>query len=180
MEYSALILGIVGTVLAAVSLGWNIASYFLSAGRIKVNLLVGLLGAESLVSWPAAELKRVPFDDFPGAEPVVVIEVVNTGRLAFTVTGVGIYFGAGGAYRATGGNPFPPLPHRMDGGEIASWALPMRQALVAGLMLEGQAATLHARGEIAGPKIGRSKSVSAAKIAKSFSMDLSEVRKFEP
>lgn len=90
MTVAALVLGIFGTVLAALSLGWNIAQYLLTGARPKLTPVVGIATPSGLaindgtrdVAGPllatAATLPPGPF--------VIGVTIVNDGRAPFHVT----------------------------------------------------------------------------------------------
>jgi hypothetical protein len=91
---AAVVLGIVGTVLAAWALTWNIVSFLLQGARPRLTPVVGVLAPDAghLLS-PATGLMsdtlRQTIEQFDG--PLVVgVQVANAGRLPFHVAGWGI------------------------------------------------------------------------------------------
>jgi hypothetical protein len=91
---AALILGIIGTVLGASSLTWNIVSFLQQGARPKLTPVVGVLTPDAghLLS-PATErisdALRQTIEQFDG--PLVVgVQVANAGRVPFHVAGWGI------------------------------------------------------------------------------------------
>jgi hypothetical protein len=88
---AAFVLGIIGTVLAAGSLAWQVWSFILQGARPKLTPIVGLLTAGGLVSNDATRdvrdsLKSAASQVPPG--PLVIgMKVVNDGRAPFHVTG---------------------------------------------------------------------------------------------
>jgi hypothetical protein len=91
---AALILGIVGTVLGASSLTWNIVSFLQQGARPRLTPVVGVLTPDAghLLS-PATEsisdALRQTIEQFDG--PLVVgVQVANAGRVPFHVAGWGI------------------------------------------------------------------------------------------
>jgi hypothetical protein len=94
VNVAALALGIIGTVLAASSLTWNIASFLLQGARPRLTPVVGVLTPDAghLLS-PATEnmsdTLRQTIEQFDG--PLVVgLQVTNVGRAPFHVAGWGI------------------------------------------------------------------------------------------
>lgn len=48
MDVAGLVLGIIGTVLAATSFGWNVAEYLLTGARLQLTPIVGNGGGSTL------------------------------------------------------------------------------------------------------------------------------------
>jgi hypothetical protein len=91
---AALVLGIIGTVLGASSLTWNVVSFLQQGARPKLTPVVGVLTPDAghLLS-PATEslsdALRQTIEQFDG--PLVVgVQVANAGRAPFHVAGWGI------------------------------------------------------------------------------------------
>jgi hypothetical protein len=91
---AALVLGIIGTALAAWALTWNIVSFLLQGARPKLTPVVGVLTPDAghLLS-PATgnmtDTLRQTIEQFDG--PLVVgVQVANVGRVPFHVAGWGI------------------------------------------------------------------------------------------
>jgi hypothetical protein len=94
VSVAALVLGIVGTVLGASSLTWNIVAFLQQGARPKLTPVVGVLTPDAghLLS-PATEsisdALRQTIEQFDG--PLVVgVQVANAGRVPFHVAGWGI------------------------------------------------------------------------------------------
>lgn len=91
MTVAALILGIIGTVLAAGSLGWQVWSFVLQGARPKLTPVVGFLTPGGLVYKDATTdvrhgLRSAASQVTPG--PLVMgVKVANDGRAPFDVTG---------------------------------------------------------------------------------------------
>ena len=127
----ALAVGICGVVLASLSLGWQAASFVLSGGRVKARLLVGALGNGGMATRPAADLdagwlKQLESQGF--SQPVVALTVANVGRQPVNVTRWGLKSGLGTSLYPVADGIGPRLPHRLDVGEAATWAIDMRSA----------------------------------------------------
>ena len=79
MEVTTLIIAGFGAVTGAASLGWGVASYILSGGRVKVELLGGWVGRAGLITGPLTASLAQPDERMP--EPVMAVGVRNLGRL---------------------------------------------------------------------------------------------------
>lgn len=128
MELTALVIAVVGLALAALSLGWQAATFFLSGPRVKVDLQEGFLGPMGLMTASASVYTaegREALDRLGYTEHVLAVEAVNSGRLAVTVNNWSINFGNGASY----GNPSdmrnPKLPHRLEPHTTALWCAPV-------------------------------------------------------
>jgi hypothetical protein len=124
----ALVVGICGVVLASLSLGWQAATYVLTGGRITVGLRVGGLGNGGIAT-AAPEtlsqdwLENLASQGFP--QPIVAVTVANIGRQPVTVARWGLKSGLGMSLYPAADSIGPDLPHRLDIGESATWAVDM-------------------------------------------------------
>jgi hypothetical protein len=123
----ALAVGICGVVLASLSLGWQAATYVLTGGRVKVKLLVGALGNGGMATGPpehvsADWLQRLASQGFN--QPIVAVTVANVGRQPVQVVRWGLKSGLGASLYPSNGVG-PPLPHRLEVGDAATWAVGM-------------------------------------------------------
>jgi hypothetical protein len=124
----ALAVGICGVVLASLSLGWQAATYVLSGGRVKVRLLVGALGNGGMATKPAEDLsaswlKELASQGF--SRPVVAVTVANVGRQPVNVARWGLKSGLGTSLYPLADGIGPSLPHRLEVGDAATWAVDM-------------------------------------------------------
>jgi hypothetical protein len=124
----ALAVGICGVVLASLSLGWQAAIYVLSGGRVKVRLLVGALGNGGMATKPAADLspgwlKELASQGF--SRPIVAVTVANVGRQPVYVARWGLKSGLGPSLYPIADGIGPSLPHRLEVGDAATWAVDM-------------------------------------------------------
>jgi hypothetical protein len=89
VSVAALVLAIIGTVLAACSLTWNVASFLLAGPRPKLTPIIGMLAHGGLYSRPAT---NDPADAVLSAanqaagEYVIGVEVTNRGRAPLHIT----------------------------------------------------------------------------------------------
>jgi hypothetical protein len=127
---TALAAAVLGVVLGALSLGWQAATYVLTGGRIKVSLRVGAMGPGGMVTTKPADLSPgwlEPLAEQGYGRPVVSVRVANVGRQPVTVARWGLKSRAGASLYPMADSIGPPLPHRLDTGESASWAVDMAQ-----------------------------------------------------
>jgi hypothetical protein len=91
---AALVLGVIGTVLSASSLSWNMAQFQLQGARPKLTAVAGVITADAghLLCAATTEMTdtlRQTIEQFDG--PIVVgVQVANKGRAPFHVAGWGI------------------------------------------------------------------------------------------
>lgn len=92
MTTAALILGITGTTLSVLSLGWNVVQYRLNGARPELKPVVGLTGGRDGLMieavqgvWPTLLSLESQLHTDP-ADRVVGVTVVNKGRAALQVT----------------------------------------------------------------------------------------------
>lgn len=124
----ALVVGICGVVLASLSLGWQAASYVLSGGRIKVRLLVGAVGNGAMVTGPVDSMTPGWFEGLAAqgfSQPIVAVSVANVGRQPVKVARWGLESGLGMSLHPSANGIGPSLPHRLDVGDAATWAVEM-------------------------------------------------------
>jgi hypothetical protein len=126
---SSLPVAITGVVLASLSLGWQAANYVLTGGRITVNLLVGAMGNGSMATAAPEKLSSEWLEGLAAqgfSRPVVAVTVANVGRQPVVVAGWGLKSGLGPSMHPMADSIGPSLPHRLDVGEAATWAVDMR------------------------------------------------------
>lgn len=128
-ESVALIISALSLVLAALSIGWQIAQYLLSAGRPKATLLHGLVSESEAYSGPVRpdgrgfDIDGLRSQGLTGFE-AVGIQVTNHGRAPVIIESVKLH-PRGGAMslipvRERVG---PDLPYKLEAGANASWFL---------------------------------------------------------
>jgi hypothetical protein len=128
---AALAVAVVGLVLAALSLGWQLASFFLAGPRVRVHIREGFRGADSVLVGPPSTYTEKGLRDFEarGYEAVLGIEATNLGRLPASVVSVRFEIGNDqAAYIPAPGEPMnPQLPHRLDSHSVAAWWAPREE-----------------------------------------------------
>jgi hypothetical protein len=126
MEVTTLIIAVFGAVTGAASLGWSVASYILSGGRVKVELLGGWVGAAGLVTGPLTA--RLTQPDAPVHEPILAVCVRNLGRLPVVVEHWSVSIGQLGLaqwqHRANQALPFTLAP-----GGSQTWVVPLAEVI---------------------------------------------------
>jgi hypothetical protein len=90
MTIAAFVLSIVGTVLAAGSLGWQVLSFLLQGARPKLTPIVGFLTVDGIVTNVAtrdvcAAIRAAAEQLTLAGPPIVGVRVVNAGRAPFHV-----------------------------------------------------------------------------------------------
>lgn len=118
-----------GVLLGALSLGWQVRTFALSGGRVKVELRVGAAhgSGSHMVTGPIRPATRGQAEALQSqgyVRPVVAVQVRNVGRLAVTVSGWSLVTSPGGtAFSPVGQSMGPPLPHRLEAGAEETWAV---------------------------------------------------------
>ncbi len=146
----ALVVGICGVALASLSLGWQAATYVLTGGRITIGLRVGGLGSGGMVTAPPETLSQDWLESLASqgfSRPIVAVTVANIGRQPVTVARWGLKSGLGMSLYPAADSIGPSLPHRLDIGDSATWAVDMRAV----------EAFIHATNETFGESQGESK-----------------------
>ena len=128
MTTAALILGIIGAITGALSLGWNIAAHFLTAGRAKVTLRGAWIHGGTYASIPVTTFDSST-PPMPGAEAALLVEISNVGRLPVTVTECSVGIGPTIAYGELNAVRNPRIPHRLDVGDIGRWVFGLSDVL---------------------------------------------------
>lgn len=131
MTVAAFVAGMTGVALSALSLGWQIASWLLSAGRVRATLRYGVLGMGGVVLRDAdGGSAPVTVDDLQrqGANgpDVLAVKVSNIGRAPVTVASYSVrHVASGMSFVPIGEAMGPALPHRMEPGESKTWLAQM-------------------------------------------------------
>jgi hypothetical protein len=116
-------------VLASLSLGWQATTYVLTGGRITVGLRVGGLGGGGMVTAPPENLSQDWLENLTSqgfSRPIVAVTVANIGRQPVTVARWGLKSGLGVSLYPVADSIGPDVPHRLNIGEAATWAMDMQ------------------------------------------------------
>ncbi len=125
---AALVLGIVGALTGAASLGWNIASHFLTAGRATVELRGAWITGTTYASFPIASFD-VSKPPETGSIAALMVEIMNVGRLPVTVTECSVGIGPKIAYGEVNPARNPRIPYRLEVGDVARWVFDVADVL---------------------------------------------------
>jgi hypothetical protein len=97
---AAFVLGIIGTVLAAASLAWQVASFVYQGARPKLTPVVGIVTPGGMVTHDATRDAREGLvhaaAQLPPGPLIIGVKVVNAGRAPFHVAGWAIRADPGG------------------------------------------------------------------------------------
>lgn len=149
MNAAALAIAILGLFVAALSFGWQIATWALSGRRVDVRLLHGVEGRGGFAVGEVGRdraplnLNSMRAQGWNGPE-VIGIEVINVGRAPVSIRSYSVQAVRGGmAYLPHGDARGPALPFRLEAGESATWYSDMddARALVHSLSSIGKTAT---------------------------------------
>jgi len=149
MDMVAIVIAVVGLFVAALSFGWQIATWALSGRRVKVRLMHGVEGRGGFAVAAVGrggiprEMSSMRSQGWTGRE-VVALEVINVGRAIVTIKSYSVHaVGGGMSYTPHGDIVGPPLPFRLEPGESETWYSDMQdaRALVRSLKVVGKSAT---------------------------------------
>ena len=161
LALAALLVAVVGLLVAALSLGWQVSSWLLEGGRVRVRLLHGLAGPHG-AAVGVVRRDHSPHNlsstIAPGMDDVEVIgvAVTNVGRSTVRIDG----------FSATlKGSPFSirpirgtligrELPHRLESGETERWYLPLSELEALATAIGGVAGRRAARLVVADVELG--------------------------
>jgi hypothetical protein len=110
-------------ILSGAAFGWQVLSWFLTGGRIKIEFKAGAIGPPGITTMSKvsraeiSSLRRQGYNDIAG-----VIEIHNKGRMAAFVDKVGIETGDA-LFRDTEPASGKELPYKLEAGERAKWAI---------------------------------------------------------
>lgn len=149
MSTAAFVVAIVGLLVAALSLGWQVASWALSGRRVKVVLLHGVQGRGGFATGPVGRnsaprrIDSMRSQGWDGPE-VLAIEVINVGRVTVTIRSYSVIaIGSGMSYTPIGNAIGKALPFRLEPGESETWYSDVQDAhaLVRSVREIGKSAT---------------------------------------
>jgi hypothetical protein len=160
MEVATFVIAVFGAVTGGGSLAWEVWSFFLSGPKVGVSLESGRMGSDGVITYPIeAEGRMLHLQLDEVTERVLVVSVVNTGRMPTSVTKWQIRLGESG-YTLPGAPNSPSLPHRLDVGDEAHWYVPLREMVPACVALEktfGKITEMRARATITGGTVRQSR-----------------------
>jgi hypothetical protein len=121
---TALVLAIVGVVLSVASLTWQLATFLLTASRVRAHLRHGGVGRGGISFGPPGTFMGGRLAEQGFSKELIGVEVFNRGRVGVNITSWRIQAGRE-SYRPVGDQLGPQLPHRLEPGASASWFAPM-------------------------------------------------------
>jgi hypothetical protein len=126
---AAIVIATASAGISAASVTWQVTSWKLSAGRLKVSLLHGVSTGTGYVASPITRdgrpQTRVADQGWISGPSALGIEVVNVGRSPVTLMRYGARDrGHGISYAPIRDFDGPSFPHRLAPGEGATWLLP--------------------------------------------------------
>jgi hypothetical protein len=124
VDTAALVIAIVGLVLAAFSLGWQAVTFVLSGPRVKVRLKEGLRGLGGVIIAPPSiypDSGRASLEADGYTEHVLAVVVTNSGRSATTVQRWSLNYGNGVVFTHQLDSRNPVLPHRLEPHTTETW-----------------------------------------------------------
>ena len=131
MTVANFVIALIGLIAAIVSLAWQAVTFVLSGIRPQCNMLHGAINpGRQFATYPITD-RQLSLPSSVGSqgftEEALFVTVHNAGRLPFTVKSWNLVL-EGGIKTGVLNNPFgPSLPHRLDVGEEATWAIEMTQ-----------------------------------------------------
>jgi len=127
LAVAALIVSAVGLLLAALSFGWQIASWVFDGRRVRVRLLHGAVGPAGSATGKVGkdrrpkDMKSLVAEGFDRQE-VIGIAVTNVGRAPVRIDRYGVHLAEGGfSFYPIGDAIGPILPFRLAPGETETW-----------------------------------------------------------
>jgi hypothetical protein len=120
-DLATTILATLGVALSLLSLAWQFVSFRLSGSRVSVVLRSGMRDGSAVVTIPGTadpeHLKMVRAQGF--TDPVLGVEVNNSGRSPTNIVSVSIVYPNGAAFTLT--TVDPPLPFKLDAESEKTW-----------------------------------------------------------
>lgn len=132
MDIAALLIACFAAVIAALSFGWQIATWALEGRRVRLVLKHGARGHRGAAlgsvkrSGSPVNLQAVRAEGFTDME-VLGVTVTNVGRVPVTVSKYSVaVVGSGLSYTPLGSQIGPELPLRIEAGESETWYADMQ------------------------------------------------------
>ncbi|MFF3988724.1 hypothetical protein ACFY0B_29550 [Streptomyces sp. NPDC001797] len=131
---ASLIISIIALCIGVANLTWQLALYLLNGPRIRVHMAVGALGRGGMVMASLETVKDLneTFAAFSAQgfeRPVLVVKVVNHGRLAVQLLDFGIEVPKGvSAKPLSDAIGETPMPHVLEPHREGTWAMPFEYA----------------------------------------------------
>lgn len=132
LDIVTLVVAIVGVSLAFLSLGWQAATFYLSGGRVRLELRRGALQRgpggtiRSTAPLKASARQMGLLRDQGFTEEVLVVVVRNRGRLPISIEDVSAMTSDGWGFQRLDDPENPTLPYRLQGGAKEAWHVELR------------------------------------------------------
>jgi len=128
LDIVTLIVAIVAALMGLAALVWNIAEFRLAGPRVKVTIKAAMLSKPvgAMVVGPEAIWSQTSDPRFD--ERAIAITARNVGRLPTTVEKYEVKVADGFAFSYTQSLVGPPIPHRLDAQESATWYIELHAA----------------------------------------------------
>jgi len=127
LQTATFLIAVLGLLLGALSLGWQLASFILTGGRVKAELRPGGVSGRMIITIPARTVTRDSAKQLMSqgvTQLVVAVQVRNVGRLPVTITSWSLITVPGGVTaQPVASSIGPALPHRLAAGETETWAM---------------------------------------------------------
>ncbi|MFL1430299.1 MULTISPECIES: hypothetical protein [unclassified Nocardiopsis] len=134
LDIATFVIAVVAAVTAAVSLTWNVVSWLFSGGRATAELDDGVIQANG-VAYALTERGK-PIDPnaakYGFTKRAIFVTVRSVGRLPVTVAQWHLKL-PGLRYGEMNSPHGPSLPHRLEPGEHAQWAIEVDEQMLATL-----------------------------------------------
>lgn len=154
MTVASFVIALIGLIAAISSLAWQAVTFVLSGIRPQCNMMHGAINpGRQFATYPITGRQlRLPSSAAAQGftEEALFVTVHNTGRLPFSVKNWHLVL-EGGVRTGILNNPLgPSLPHRLEVGEEATWAIEMDQVnrVAAAWRSQGGGATVPAWMEV--------------------------------
>lgn len=134
MPTASFVIALLGLIAAISSLAWQAATFILSGIRLDCNMLYGAISSgRKIATYPIKNRRLGSLDTSMIAQgfttEAIFLTVHNNGRLPFSVKNWHLAL-EGGVRTGVLNNPFgPTLPHRLDVGEEATWAMELEETM---------------------------------------------------
>ncbi|WP_329553667.1 hypothetical protein [Streptomyces sp. NBC_00696] len=131
----SLVLSIIALCVGIANLTWQLALFLLNGPRISVQMKIGAVGRGGMASTPVENVQHLEqqllsLREQGFGEPVLAIEVVNTGRLGVELLSYGAELSSGISFAPVGeAITETPMPYFLEPHRQATWAMPLSSAV---------------------------------------------------
>jgi hypothetical protein len=133
VDAAALVIAVVGVVLATLSLIWQALTFFLTGPRVRVRLSEGLRAPHGgvVIAPPSiyTQAGRAALEADGYTEHVLAVTARNAGRAPVSLLRWSLRFGNDAIITYPGGGGNVPLPHRLEPATDISWYAPLQDVV---------------------------------------------------